>query len=60
MGKARAGEDAEAQVIRIYERMLGREPGAAELRASVAAVKEHGLATLCRALFNSNEFLFLP
>jgi hypothetical protein len=23
-------------------------------------VTEHGLATLCRALFNSSEFLFIP
>jgi hypothetical protein len=23
-------------------------------------VREHGLAVLCRVLFNSNEFLFIP
>ena len=26
---------------------------------AASAVREHGLATLCRAVFNSNEFLFV-
>jgi hypothetical protein len=39
---------------------LGRLPDAAERAASCQVVAEHGLATLCRVLFNSNEFLVLP
>ena len=58
--KARAGKDARKQTRMVYEQILGREPTATELEASVAAVERHGLSTLCRALFNSNEFLFLP
>jgi len=58
--KARAGEDAIKQTRMVYEQIMGREPTATELKASVAAVEGHGLSTLCRALFNSNEFLFLP
>jgi hypothetical protein len=27
---------------------------------ALPVVETHGLAVLCRALFNSNEFLFLP
>jgi hypothetical protein len=34
-----------------------REPAAAELAASVKLVEAHGLPSLCRALFNANEFL---
>ncbi|MGN6133369.1 MAG: DUF1553 domain-containing protein, partial [Aureliella sp.] len=39
---------------------LGRLPDAAERAASCRVAAEHGLATLCRVLFNSNEFLVLP
>ena len=31
-----------------------------EVREAEPTVHTHGLPTLCRALFNSNEFLFLP
>ena len=56
----RAGEDSGEQTRLVYEQVLGREPTEIEMRAAVAAVQQHGLGTLCRALFNSNEFLFLP
>lgn len=55
-----AGESAPRQIRRAYQLTLGREPSAEEARDIEPAVREHGLATLCRALFNSNEFLFLP
>ncbi len=58
--KSGAGENAGDQVRRVYEYVLGREPTEAELKAATDAVEGHGLSTLCRALFNSNEFLFLP
>lgn len=49
-----------AQISRGFELALGREPSAVELSESQNVVREYGLATLCRVLFNSNEFLFIP
>lgn len=54
------GGDVEAQVKRAYSMALNRDPDGDESAAAVSVVKEHGLPTLCRALFNSNEFLFYP
>jgi len=58
--QAEAGDAVEPQIRRVYQLTLNREPQAAELADAEPAVHEAGLATLCRALFNSNEFLFLP
>jgi len=55
-----AGEDMARQIQRAYQLALTREPTAEELNDTLPTVKEYGLATLCRALFNSNEFLFQP
>jgi len=49
-----------ALIRRAYQLALGREPESREIRAAQPVVEEHGLVTLCRALYNSNEFLFLP
>lgn len=54
------GDDPEAGIRRCYLLTLGREPDAEELRDITPVVREHGLEPLCRALFNGNEFLFLP
>ncbi len=54
------GAGAESQVVRAFALALGRPPAASEREASVKAVESAGLATLCRVLLNSNEFLFLP
>jgi hypothetical protein len=48
------------QVVRAYELALARPPDAEELAEAVAVVREHGLPTVCRVLFNANEFLFVP
>jgi hypothetical protein len=50
----------EAQVDSAFEITLGRKPSETEKTAAEAVVSEHGLATLCRVLFNSSEFLFIP
>jgi mono/diheme cytochrome c family protein len=55
-----AGSDPDRQVSIAFELAVGRTPTAIERQASVAVVNQHGLATLCRVLFNSNEFLFMP
>ena len=57
---AEVGDDTTRQVGRAYALLLGRQPSRKEAIASRAAVEEHGLAMLCRVLFNSNEFLFIP
>jgi hypothetical protein len=55
-----AGADIAAQITQAYQLALNRPPSTDELREATPEVREHGLAVLCRALFNSNEFLFLP
>ncbi len=57
--KKEAGENVEAQVKRIFLRVLCREPTAEELKFSAVAVKQDGLPQLARVLFNTNEFSFL-
>ena len=54
------GENVGQQVHRAYQLALTRDPDAEELRSAEAVVGRHGLATLGRVLFNSNEFLFIP
>ena len=49
-----------AQVERAFILAVGRPPRSSEKSASLSVAHENGLATLCRVLFNSNEFLFLP
>jgi len=54
------GGNSSAQVMRAFEWILGRPPEDAELALCQATMRAEGLETVCRALFNSNEFLFLP
>ena len=54
------GSDIGDQVAVVWQLALGRRPNAVELSAARAVATEFGLETVCRALFNSNEFLFLP
>ena len=58
--KKESGDDITKQIRRTYQLALNRDPSADDIRDAEPAVREHGLPTLCRALFNSNEFLFLP
>jgi hypothetical protein len=53
-----AGGDPVGQVARVFAFMLARPPTTAETVSCVATAEKHGLATVCRALINSNEFLF--
>ena len=48
------------QIDRIFLLALGRAPDATEKEASLEVAHQHGVHTVCRVLFNSNEFLFLP
>ncbi len=59
--KSEAGDDdLEKQIIRAWRLAFGRDPEPAEIQDARPVVAGHGLTTLCRALFNSNEFLFVP
>jgi hypothetical protein len=48
------------KITHAYQLVLGRSPEDDELSAIAPLVDEYGLVTLCRALLNSNEFLFMP
>ena len=51
--------DTKAQVAGAFRLMFQRPPNEAELRDFTAYAEKHGVANLCRVLFNSNEFLFV-
>ena len=51
--RSEAGELATEQIRRAFRLAFQREPSATEQAGAV----EHGLASLCRALPNANEFL---
>ena len=54
-----AGGDPAAQVARAWQLATCRTPTAAEHELSEKLLKAHGLAALCRGLFNSNEFVVI-
>ena len=57
--KYEAGEDVRGQIRLAYRLAYAREPEPDELEDGTRFVGEHGLAALCRAVFNSNEFLYV-
>jgi hypothetical protein len=56
----RCSDDPRERIRCAFRRFYQRDPELAELTDAVELVSEHGLAALARALFNSNEFLFIP
>jgi len=55
-----SGADLSTQITSSFHLVLARPPVASELNSCLAIARSEGLETVCRALFNSNEFLFLP
>ena len=53
------GDDRAKQIARAFWLCCGREPDAAELSESRQFIADQDLAAFCRALLNSNEFVFL-
>ena len=53
------GDDLTVQVGRAYQLAYNRDPDAEERALAVELVSGHGLFALCRALFNSNEFVMV-
>ncbi len=54
-----SGIDARAQIALAYRLTLGRQPSQKESDRATTVAREHGLQTVCWALLNSSEFLYL-
>lgn len=54
------GDRVDDQVQGAYQSVLSRTATTQELEQASEVVAQHGLGTLCRVLFNCNEFLFVP
>ena len=54
------GGDADTQIGRAFLLALQRDPSGEERAAARQLISRHGLPVFCRALFNANEFVFLP
>ncbi len=52
-------DDVEAQVAAAYRLVYERPPTSAETSRAMEFVDSHQLFHLCRAMFNSNEFLYV-
>jgi hypothetical protein len=55
----REARGLEASIARIYDLAFNRKPQPEELTEAKTFVAAHGLAALCRVVFNSNEFLYV-
>ena len=53
-------KDEAAALKRCFDLLLKRMPTDEEMELCQEIAKEEGLAIVCRALINSNEFAFLP
>ena len=58
--KRDCGEDQNQQIARAFWLCYDREPDPSELQSSVDFIATEGLTAFCRAMLNSNEFVFLP
>ena len=57
--KRECDDDASQQIVRAFWLCFSREPDANELLHSAEFLSEQGLRAFCRAMLNSNEFVFL-
>jgi len=57
--KSEMPEDIDRQIRRAYWLAYGRAPKESEAVLAKSAIQKHGLAVLARAIFNSNEFLYV-
>jgi hypothetical protein len=54
------GEKPRAQVSRAYALLYGRLPNDTELAAGLRFLEKQPLSIYCRALLNTNEFVYVP
>ena len=55
-----AGADPARQAERGFRLAFGRAPSAIERDAAARLIDSHGTAAFCRALYNANEFVYVP
>jgi hypothetical protein len=55
-----AGPESPAQAARAYRIAFSRDPSEKEKTDASEFIGEHGLAALCRVLYNASEFLYVP
>ena len=53
-------DDLPQQIDHVFQIAFSRSPNPQEQTAMIALAEEHGLEQVCRAIFNSSEFVFLP
>jgi mono/diheme cytochrome c family protein len=58
--EAESGPDPGRQVERGFRLAFGRSPSSSERHAAVSLITSHGSAAFCRALYNANEFVYVP
>jgi len=51
--------DLSDQIVAAFHLVYGRSPEASELESVLGYANEHGLASACRVMLNTNEFLFV-
>ena len=54
-----AGKDVKSQVHLAFGLAFNRAPGPDELKSAQELISQYGLLVFCRAIFNSNEFMFV-
>jgi hypothetical protein len=54
-----AGPKLSAQINLAYRLAFGRRPRADEAKEAAALAREHSLESVCWALFNASEFLYV-
>ena len=57
--KREAAEGSAAQVRLAFELLCGRSPSERESMAAVNLINRFGLRAFCRAMLNSNEFIYV-
>jgi hypothetical protein len=58
-GRLKKSGNTRAQIKLLYQLALNREPTRAELKDLTAFADKEGLASACRVILNSNEFIFV-
>jgi hypothetical protein len=56
---AQSGSSVEGQIDAAYRLALGHSPRAEEWEKLAAYARQHGMANVCRLIFNSSEFMFV-
>jgi hypothetical protein len=54
-----AGNDPKSQVRLAFGLAFNRAPDPEEIKTAQSLISQHGLLVFCRAVFNSNEFIFV-